>query len=115
MVIVIMYISTKRLLGIVSQLPSGALYIIHDKDRISFYEKTDSGKKYLSKRSDLLYTLARKRYLLELLRTIDSTSSYGFDSTEWNKQFNKLSDFLLDIAKGRLDVARVVLTPKQYK
>jgi len=37
-------ISTKRLLGIVSQLPSGALYIIHDKDRISFYEKTDSGK-----------------------------------------------------------------------
>ncbi|MBQ6855658.1 MAG: hypothetical protein IJO13_00985 [Lachnospiraceae bacterium] len=106
--------SLQRIRGMLSQLPSEKLYIFHDHGYISFYEQTDFNRRYLRRDSDRLYLLARKRYLRELLHTLDALRKHGYDSPKWNDHFEKLARLIRDYAAGNLDVARIVLTAKQY-
>ena len=55
-----------RLQNAINRLPEGRLQITHTHGGVSFYK----GGKYLRKNSDLLYSLARKRYCEALLQVI---------------------------------------------
>ena len=108
-------VSLQRIRGMLAHLPSETLHIRHYKGSINYYEYVDSKMKYLTKGSDRLYLLARKRYLTELLRTLEVAATKESDPEKWEKQFEKLAKLIRQYAKGNLDVARIVLTNKQYK
>lgn len=107
-------ISSNRIRGMLAHLSSNKLYIKDYRGTVSFHESTHSGTVYLRKNSDKLYRLARKRYLETLLQTIELVCVAGCDSKAFNRQFEKLAKLIHQYAKGNLDVARIVLTNKQY-
>ena len=106
--------SRHRIRGMLTHMPYGSLHIVHDRNRVCFYENANGNIMYLRKNSDQLYLLARKRYLRELLRTIESRKTHSFDSEIWKRQFERLAKLIRDFAAGNLDIARIVLTLKQY-
>lgn len=106
--------ATRRVHGMLSHYPDGSLHVIQNGDSVSFYEYVDNKRMYLSKKSDKLYALARKRYLDMLLQTIELLHETGRESGAWEKQFEKLAKLIHQYAKGNLDLARIVLTNKQY-
>ena len=107
--------STQRIRGMISRLPSSPLYIIHTRGYVYFFEGTEDGNTYLRRDSEMLYLLARKRYLKELLKTIEVRAKYGSESERFERQFERLAKLVRDYAAGNLDVARIVLNQKQYK
>ena len=106
--------SIRRVRGMITNLPSTSIQIKHDRNVINFYEKRQSCRSYLRKGSDRLYLLARKRYLMELLKSIEMMQSSQNSPAKWEKQFGRLEQLICDYAEGNLDVARIVLTQKQY-
>ena len=115
--------SLKRVRGMISRLPEERLYIIHNLERVAFYEKRSAGTgiSYLRKDSDRLYLLARSRYLRELLQVIErfaarppALSERPSALADRERRFEKLAGTIRDLEKGNLDLARIVLTPGQY-
>lgn len=106
--------SEQRLLGMLSHLPSDPLYIMHDRRQISYYRQSSSGRTYLRKRSEDIYPLARSRYLKELLLTLRTLPEMFAHPDRWDLQFQRLANLIRDFAGGNLDVARIVLSQKQY-
>ena len=106
--------SARRIKGIISNLPLESVHVVYDRGRVYFYEQGKTKRVYLRKSSEKLYLLARKRYLKELLKSIVMLDSHKYDSEDWNQQFERLANLIRDFAKGNLELARIVLTPKQY-
>ena len=106
--------SSQRIRGFLSHLPASSLYMKSYHKGVFFYESTGSDILYLNKQSDRLYLLARKRYLETLLQTIELAGGNVCDNEAWEKQFEKLAKLISQYAKGNLDVARIVLTNRQY-
>ncbi len=108
----------KRLQGAITAVQNEPFVIVHDRNNVFFYE----GKKYLQKKSDRLYTLAKKRYNESLLavlvlyssRPARNSSSYERYKRKCDAAFDRLAKCLRDYEKGNLDVARIVLSSKQY-
>lgn len=97
-------------------LPAHKLFIGHHNGWISFYKRVDGKQRYLSKQSDEVYLLARRRYLLQQLDILDLTNRRGADCQRIRDELIKdLQTLIADFAKGNLDIARIVMTPKQYK
>lgn len=108
-------LSAQRIRGMISRLPTESLRIIHNRKKVSFYIYENDNCSYIRKDSDKLYLLARKRYLKELLKTIEVRAKYGYESERFERQFERLAKLVRDYAAGNLDVARIVLNQKQYK
>ena len=108
-------LSAQRIRGMISRLPTESLRIIHNRKKVSFYIYENDNCSYIRKDSDKLYLLARKRYLKELLKTIEVRAKYGYESERFERQFERLAKLVRDFAAGNLDVARIVLNQKQYK
>ncbi len=107
--------SRTRLLNAINRLPEGSLQICHPKKKVLFY----MNKKYLSKRSDLLYALARKRYCLTLLKTIDAFETRSPTPQQYKKKcdeaFAKLEKLIRDYSAGHLQLDRILFSNQQYK
>lgn len=106
--------SLQRIRGMLAHLPEGSLCIVHDGKRIRFFEWINKEKKYLKKNSDKVYLLARKRYLLTLQKALIMKASVRCRDENWNKCFEKLANLIREYEEGRLALARIVLTKKQY-
>ena len=107
-----------KLTNTINRLQNGSLHIMRAHNGVYFYDD----HKYLRKSSDLLYSLARKRYCQTLLQVITlwdqrpavSSPSYPRFLTSWNKAFGKLDQLIRDFSKGNLELERIILTPQQY-
>ena len=67
--------SIERIRKSLNRLPEDPLYVSTKNHNIAFYTKVDGKQKYLSKKSEQIHSLARRRYqsaLLEILQLTDS-------------------------------------------
>lgn len=100
------------------RLPKDPLHRDRQHNGIYFY----TNGKYLRKESDLLYSLARKRYCAALLNVLTQISELPasmaqrdpFQSEQCSAAFAKLDKLIHDYADGNLDLARILLTQQQY-
>ena len=100
------------------RLPNDPLHPDRQHNGIYFY----TNGKYLRKESDLLYSLARKRYCAALLNVLTQISELPasmaqrdpFQSEQCSAAFAKLDKLIHDYADGNLDLARILLTQQQY-
>lgn len=103
-----------RLRHLLSRMPEETLQIFHDKTNVYFY----SNKKYIRKKSDKIYPLARKRYYTTLLKTIEAFASRSINPKSHKKKCDKafaaLEKLLRDFAAGHLEIERIVLSRQQY-
>ena len=103
-----------RLRHLLSRMPEETLQIFHDKTNVYFY----SNKKYIRKKSDKIYPLARKRYYTTLLKTIEAFASRSINPKSHKKKCDKafaaLEKLLRDFAAGHLELERIVLSRQQY-
>ena len=108
--------SIRRVKKIIANLPPDKLYYTNRKGWIAFYKRVDGRQKCLPKASKELYLLARRRYLLlqlEILELTGRRESGGQASRE--KLILEIQNLIDVFARGNLDVARIVMTPAQYK
>lgn len=114
----------RRVAGRLNNLPEGNIYIRKDRNQTAFYEIEHKKQKYLSKKSDRTYLLARKKYLEKLQKILDIIRLHRSplseaDSCDYYSDIEPLKDELVNLiysfSAGNLDVARIVMTPAQYK
>ncbi|MBE6045203.1 MAG: hypothetical protein E7221_00685 [Clostridiales bacterium] len=97
-------------------LPEGTLYPSDNGNTVSFYVFRNGHQKYLSKKSDLLHPLARKKYLMILLEVLKLThASTPKAISRRVALISKLQNLLTLYERGNLDLSRVVLTSRQHK
>ena len=114
--------SLKLVRGFLSQAGPGTLNICRRRKYVSFLKYENGRQIPLRKSSSELYRLARKRYLTQLLTILelyDISSSYESRRVssllhERNQMVQKLMNLIDDYEKGNLNIARIVMTPKQY-
>ena len=100
------------------RLPKDPLHPDRQHNGIYFY----TNGKYLRKESDLLYSLACKRYCAALLNVLTQISELPasmaqrdpFRSEQCQAAFAKLEKLIHDYADGNLNLARILLTQQQY-
>lgn len=94
-----------------SAMPEGALHVKHSSKYTSFVEYTaESGAKNINKEQDKIYALARKKYIKNEIAIMEETSDGKL--IKLNAQRNKM---LTNFEKSGLDLARITMTPSQYK
>ena len=97
-------------------LPEGKLYPSDNGKTVSFYVLQNGTQRYLSKKSNLLHPLARKKYLLLLQGILELTNATSPKAIKKrNSLITKLQDLLTLYERGNLDLSKVVLTSRQYK
>jgi len=99
-----------------NRLPDKRLLVSTHKGKISFLTVADGKRKYISKKSSILYSLARRRHqktLSEILKLSDSNRKK--DHIRRDKLITDLKQFITTCELGNLDIARIVLTGNQYK
>ena len=106
-------VAARRLNGSISHISGGALHIRKSNNYYRFFEYKDGQQKYLGRSSNRLYELARRKYCGLLLRALKSTFFESNDSKA--TATSDLAAFIRLLAAANLDVARVVLTSKQYE
>lgn len=100
----------------ISHYPKIRLYHASRKGKVTFYKKTDGQQKYVAKSSDELYALARRQYLVLLNDILRLTGAKDPGSQMRRRQLIESLHSLINIyAAGNLDLAKIVLTAKQYK
>lgn len=106
----------QRIKRTIAALPPDKLYHGHHNGWISFYKRINGKQVYLSKASNEVYLLARRRYLLLLQSILELTNSRDEKSINARRDLIKeIQKLVCDYASGNLDIARIVMTPKQYK
>ncbi len=106
--------SIERIRKSLNRLQEGPLYVSTKNHNIAFYTKVDGKQKYLSKKSEQIHPFARRRYqgmLLEILQLTDSSRKNDIERRA--ACIGRLQEFILNCAKGGLDIALIVLTKAQ--
>lgn len=108
-----------------SKLPEGKLYIRRDSNKVAFYRCEGKKQIYMSKKADETYELARRKYLTVLLKNLKfavetryslcSSASAKKLSAEDRNPLRQLHDLIIMYDEGNLDLARIVMTPSQYR
>lgn len=107
--------SIKRIQNTLNRLPEGKLIVSNQGKRVVFFTVINGKQKYLSKKSDIIHPLARRRYqtmLLEILKLTHSTRKY--DHQRRKDLIVRLQQFIHTCVKGNLDITKIVLTSSQY-
>ena len=108
--------AVRRLNGSISGIAPGTLHMKHRNDCICFAEYRDGKQFFVSKTSKRVYELARRKYCSLLLHVLKIYSLQADGSQKLKQEaFAKLADFIRMLDAANLDVARVVLTSKQYE
>ena len=106
----------RRVKKIIAALPAEKLFLAHHNGWISFYKRVDGKQCYLPKRSEEIYLLARRRYLLLQLDILELTGRRDGKYPQIRDDLiKKLQELINEFARGNLDIARIVMTTKQYK
>ena len=109
-------LSIRRIQRILTGLPDKQLYVSSRNGKVTFRSKVDGKLTYLSKKSTIIHNLARRRYLLLLLEILKLYNSDNVQDVRRRKSlFRKLAGLLDKYERGNLDIARIVLTSKQFK
>ena len=106
--------SIERIRKSLNRLPEGPLYVSTKNHNIAFYTKVDGEQKYLSKKSEQIHSLARRRYqsaLLEILQLTDSPRKSDIERRA--ACISRLQEFIRNCSKAGLDIAPIVLTTAQ--
>lgn len=108
--------SVKRLRKRFIGLPDKPLYVSDDRGNITFHTLENGKQKYVSKKTNEIYVLARRRYQTYLVEALELTGSRRLCDIK-RRQFliNKIQSFILSCSKGNLDIARIVLSSQQLK
>ncbi len=116
--------SIKTIQGILANMPKENLVYAHSKGYIAFRETFGKKQESIRRTSERAYILARKRYLkllLEILELSDINSEKymhlsRFAAGEKKETLIKEMHQLIEIyEQANLDIARIVMTSKQYK
>lgn len=91
----------KQIEGELRNLPDGNLHLYHRGDRTYFYDEVDNKRRGISKDPELIYALARRKYLTLLLQKKAANDS----------RINKL---LEHYEMAKLDISRITLSAEQY-
>lgn len=108
--------ATRRLNGSLSKIPPGTLHIKKYRQYYRFVEFADGKQICLRKTSSRVYELARRRYCGLLLHALKCHGNQLDVSKDSHKEsINSLASFIRLLAAANMDVARVVLTSRQYE
>ena len=108
--------SIERIKHSLHNLPAGKLYTSDRKKEVIFYTKEEGHHKYLSKKSELIHPLARKSYLTILLKILELTgATKARDIQKRQALISKLQELISTYERGNLEIAKIVLTSRQYK
>ncbi|MCQ2546218.1 MAG: hypothetical protein MJ161_01555 [Clostridia bacterium] len=91
----------KRLAG----TDEGILHFRHDRGCVYFYEKINGKEVYISKKTERLYSLARRKYLCLLLHALEENTS---------ENVSLLLSLIDEFADGNLNLAKIVMTSNQF-
>ncbi|MBQ3322934.1 MAG: hypothetical protein IJH05_08845 [Firmicutes bacterium] len=108
--------SIDRILRDVSKLPDEKLYISNRRQDVIFYTLVDDHQKYQSKKTDEIWHLARRKYLLqlvEILKLTDTASHRGIQKRQ--ALIRDLQKMVASFERGNLDIFRITLTDNQYR
>lgn len=106
--------SIERIRKSLNRLPEDPLYVSTKNHNIAFYTKVDGKQKYLSKKSEQIHSLARRRYqsaLLEILQLTDSSRKSDLERRA--ACISRLQEFIRNCSTAGLDIAPIVLTTAQ--
>ena len=105
-----------RTVRMAANLPQVKLFHVKRNKQVTFYKKINGIQKYVAKSSDEIYLLARRQYLLLLIEILKLTGRLDKGSIMKRNQLIESLHSLIEVyAAGNLDLARIVMTPKQYK
>ena len=108
--------SINRIKKIIRGLPEGSLIVSDQESRVTFFSVVDGKQRYLSKKDERIYSLARRRYLTTLLEILTLLkSNRKMDIEKRKKLIKRLQQFIRACERGHLEVARIILTRKQYQ
>ena len=108
--------SIERIKRSIYNLPNGRLYAAKREKEVIFYIVENGHQKYLSKKSNLIHPLARKSYLTILQRILKLTGSTRVKEIQKRRVLiGRLQELISTYERGNLEIARIVLTSKQYK
>lgn len=95
----------------------GKLVVVHDRGRVVFRESSRSLKyrKYLSKKTDRFYYLAKGRYLELLIRLLEYRQNPQQKTRKEHKKNIEKIDVLMEaFEKAGVDFAKITLSEEQY-
>ena len=105
-----------RVFGMIVNLPQDYLYHVNRKGKITFYKRVNGAQRYIKKTSREIYLLARRQYLLLLVEVLKLTGySDECSMIKRNELIAELHSLIHIYDRGNLDLAQIVMTPKQYK
>ena len=107
--------SIRRIRNTLNRLPEGKLILSDTGSNVNFFSVVDGKQCYVRKRSEEIYSLARRRYqstLLEILKLTESSRKQ--DAVRRAGLITRMQKFIRCCEKGNLDLARIVLTKRQY-
>ena len=108
-------LSIHRIQNTLNSLPEGKLFLSNRGKSVNFITEQDGKHKYISKLSDHIYPLLRRRYLTELVEILKlSGSSKELDIARRARLIVRLQRFICSCERGNMDIARIVLTRNQY-
>lgn len=106
--------SVRRLRGRISNITPGTLYVRRTKSNVWFYERKQSSETYLRKSENRIYELAQKEYMEKLIEVLQLRRKFDFDHEFFASAFEEMIDLLETFEFGKLDISRIVYSPKQY-
>lgn len=107
--------SINRIQKTLNGMPEGKLFLAKRGDNVYFITEQDGRHKYISKHSDHIYSLLRRRYLGDLMEILKlSGSNKVSDNARRTKLIARLQHFICSCERGNMNIARIVLTRNQY-
>ncbi len=108
--------SIDRVQHMISKLPDEKLYSSNRQEDVIFYTLADGHQEYLSKKSGTIHFLARRKYLVQLLKILELTEVTTHRGMQRREAFiGNLEKMVLAFERGNLNISKIVLTDKQYK
>ena len=108
--------SIKKIQKTLNSLPNGKVFTSIRDGNAYFYTVVDGKQRYISKKSNLLYSLLRRRYLTCLMNILQLSNSRTVKDQKRRRAMICNVQKLIQICEtGNLDIARIVLTNHQYK
>ena len=103
-------------------LPEGSLYLTKSRGKTYFIHGLKSSRKGISSQEDMIYRLARKKYLTILLReqqssmdAIRRTASQSRKGSRPSSAASSLETLLRKYGEAGLDILRITCSEEQYR
>lgn len=99
----------------IDKLPNGTLHFTFHNGRCYFYRMVGKKRKGISLDTDLVYQLARKRYLLLLRKAHEQKLRHILRGGKTYGEDGHLQAFLENCVRAGLDLLRITCSEEQYR